>query len=139
MEEVIEKNKRQLTCIICPMGCALEVELPEGWSEQNMRNTDPALFKISGNACPRGDKYARKELTNPERTLTCTVAVKDGVAPLVSAKTVGEVPKGLLLDCMQTVRRMTVSAPVAAGDVLAADLLHTGIDLVACESVAALC
>ena len=133
MENTNEKNIRHLTCIICPMGCSLEVELPENYNPENAKATDPASFKVSGNTCPRGDAYARKELTTPERTLTCTVAVLGSKRPLVTAKTKGEVPKEKLLDCMQAVRRVTVNAPVKKGDVLVKDLLHTGIDLVACE------
>lgn len=128
---------KNLTCIICPMGCQLEVELPENYKAENARITDPSSFRVTGNACPRGEAYAKKELTNPERTLTCTVAVSGSTRPLVSAKTVGEVPKEKLLDCMQAVRRFTAVAPVNKGDVLIQDLLHTGVDLVACESAVA--
>ena len=124
---------KHLTCIICPMGCQLEVTLPEGYSEENKKTFDPSLFKVSGNTCPRGDTYARKELTNPERTLTCTVAITGAKRPLVTAKTKGEVPKEMLLECMQLVRRLTVASPVKAGDVLVKDILHTGVDLIACE------
>ena len=131
-----EPKTAHLTCIICPMGCQLEVTLPEGYTAQSARTTDPALFAVSGNACPRGDSYARKELTAPERTLTCTVAVSGGSRPLVSAKTDGEVPKEKLLACMQEVRRLTVAAPVHAKDVLISDILHTGVDLIACEDIA---
>lgn len=130
-----EKNIKHLTCIVCPMGCQLEVTLPEDYSEENKRTFDSSLFIVKGNTCKRGDSYARKELTTPERTLTCTVAVANGKRALVSAKTNGEVPKEKLLDCMQLVRRLTVNAPVAQGQILAKDILQTGIDLIACESV----
>ena len=133
MTEKKENTKRHLTCIICPMGCQLEVEVPEGYSAENARTTDPSVFKVSGNTCPRGDAYARKELTTPIRTLTCTVAVEGGKRALVSAKTDGEVPKEQLLACMEVVRRLTVKAPVKAKDVLIRDILHTGINLIACE------
>ncbi len=130
-----DSKTTHLTCIICPMGCQLEVKLPENYSAQNARTIDPAAFEVSGNACPRGDVYARKELTAPERTLTCTVAVLGGERPLVSAKTAGEVPKEKLLDCMEAVRRLTVKAPINAKDILIKDILHTGVDLIACEEV----
>jgi len=117
------------------MGCQLEVTIPENYKEENKRTFDSSLFKVTGNICKRGDNYARKELTTPERTLTCTVAVSDGKRALVSAKTNGEVPKEKLLDCMQVVRRLTIKAPVTQGQVLVHDLLQTGIDLVACENV----
>lgn len=129
-----QKNIRHLTCIICPMGCQLEIEVPADYSAENANTTDPVLFKVSGNTCPRGDGYARKELTRPERTLTCTVAVTGATRPLVTAKTKGEVPKELLLDCMEAVKRITVAAPIKAGQVIIKDLLQTGVDLVACES-----
>ena len=124
---------KNLTCIICPMGCQLEVDVGDEWNEENMSAIDPSTFKISGNSCPRGLDYAKKELTTPERTLTCTVAVNGSKRPLVSAKTKGEVPKSMLLECMQLVKRCQVNAPVKAGDVLIKDILNTGIDLVACE------
>ena len=134
-EATANSTTRHLTCIICPMGCQLEVTVPEDYTEENKRTIDPTKFTVSGNTCPRGDAYARKELTTPERTLTCTVAVTGGKRPLVSAKTAGEVPKELLLDCMQVIRRLTIKAPVHAGDVLVYDLLHTGVNLVAGETV----
>lgn len=117
--------KRHLTCIICPMGCQLEIS---GGGED---------MKVSGNACRRGEEYAKKELTFPLRTLTCTVAVQGGDRPLVSAKTAGEIPKKSLLGSMQFVRRLTVSAPVKNGDVLVRDFMQSGVNLVACEDVEA--
>ncbi len=106
------------------MGCSLEVDI-EGKD----------VLAVRGNNCMRGEVYAQKELTHPERTLTCTVAVTNGKRPLVTAKTAGEVPKARLMDCMEAVRRLTVKAPVNAGDILVRDLLQTGVNLVACEDV----
>lgn len=125
--EKTNSTTKHLTCIICPMGCQLDVTIPTP--------TDPTSFTVTGNTCPRGDAYARKELTTPERTLTCTVAVIGGSRPLVSAKTNGEVPKEKLLDCMQTIKRLTVTAPIHTGDVLVHDLLETGVNLVAGETI----
>ena len=128
-------NTEHITCIICPMGCQLEVTLPEGYTKEAARSTDPSLFAVSGNACPRGDSYARKEFTCPTRTLTCTVAVQGGSRALVSAKTNAEVPKERLMDCMNFLKRVTVAAPVRQGDVLVSDILGTGSDIIACEDV----
>lgn len=41
-------EKRELICIGCPMGCALEVSIAEDGS-----------IKVAGNTCGRGDSYAR--------------------------------------------------------------------------------
>ena len=45
-------EKRELICIGCPMGCPLTVTLDGG-----------AVVTVQGNTCPRGDAYARKEVT----------------------------------------------------------------------------
>ena len=58
------------------MGCPLTVELENG-----------AVTAVTGNTCPRGDAYARKEVTNPTRIVTSTVRVTGGALPAVSCKT----------------------------------------------------
>ena len=55
---------RELTCIGCPMGCALTVKMEEG-----------NVVSVSGNTCQQGDIYARKEVTNPTRIVTSIVPV----------------------------------------------------------------
>ena len=60
-------EKRNLTCIGCPMGCQITVEF-EG----------EEVFSVKGNTCAIGDKYARQEVTHPERTVTSTVVVVGG-------------------------------------------------------------
>lgn len=124
--ETNEKNT--MTCIICPMGCQLEVTKIQGADES-------ASYSVTGNACPRGEQYAKKELTNPTRTLTCTVAVTGGTRRLVAAKSKIEVPRDLQLECMQVIRRLSVKAPVHTGDVLCEDILNTGADIIACDDV----
>ncbi|MFA6856346.1 MAG: DUF1667 domain-containing protein [Treponema sp.] len=125
----MEINERKtMTCIICPMGCQLEVTRIQETGEI------PA-YSVTGNTCPRGEAYAQKELTNPTRTLTCTVAVRGGIRCLVAAKSKIEVPRDLQLACMQVIRRISVKAPVKTGDVLYEDILNTGADIVACDDV----
>ena len=75
-------EKRELTCIGCPMGCALTVELENG-----------TVTAVHGNTCPRGDAYARKEVTAPTRIVTTTVRVTGGTLAAVSCKTRTDIPK----------------------------------------------
>ena len=125
----VKIEKLPLTCIICPMGCSMEVEV----------ETDAGGHKtvraVKDNGCKRGEQYASKELQNPTRTLTTTVKVEGGVLPLVPVKTAGEVPKASLLQCMEVVRRASCKAPVKRGEVLIYDLLGTGVNVVACADV----
>ena len=115
-----------LTCIICPMGCSMEVDIETGV------DGGKKVLAVRDNGCRRGADYAAKELLNPTRTLTTTIAVEGGALPVVPVKTAGEVPKNMLLQCMEVVRRASCKAPVKRGDVLIYDLLGTGVNVVAC-------
>ena len=127
MENTIEKIP--LTCIICPMGCSMEVEV------ETDADGHKKVLSVKDNGCKRGEQYAAKELQNPTRTLTSTIKVNDGVLPVVPVKTAGEVPKNMLLQCMEVVRRASCKAPVKRGDILLYDLLGTGINVIACADV----
>ena len=122
-------EKLPLTCIICPMGCSMEVEVETNASGQKK------VLSVKDNGCKRGEQYAAKELQNPTRTLTTTIKVEGGELPLVPVKTAGEVPKASLLQCMEVVRRASCKAPVKRGDVLIFDLLGTGVNVVACADI----
>lgn len=122
-------EKLSLTCIICPMGCSMEVEVETNASGQKK------VLSVKDNGCKRGVQYAAKEVQNPTRTLTTTIKVEGGELPLVPVKTAGEVPKASLLQCMEVVRRASCKAPVKRGDVLIYDLLGTGVNVVACADI----
>ena len=119
-----------MTCIICPMGCTLEVTLEDDGVTKKVTN-------VCNNGCKRGPEYVRKEFTFPTRTLTSTVGVCGGNMNVVPCKSKGEVPKNMLFQCMEIVRRTCVKAPVKRGDVLIQDILETGVDVIACADVKA--
>ncbi len=115
------EEKRRLTCIRCPRGCALEVTLVDG-----------VVATVTGNSCRRGDVYARAEVTNPTRVVTSSVPVAgSATAHMVSVKTAGDVPKGAVFSVMEALRDVTVQAPVRIGDVALANVAGTGVDVVA--------
>lgn len=116
--------ERKLICIGCPLGCELTAQVEGG-----------EVREVTGNTCPNGERYARKELTNPTRILTTTVRVRGGTLPVVSVKTAGDIPKEALLRCVETLRDLEVPAPVTLGQVIVPDILGTGVDLVATKSV----
>ena len=116
-----EATKKTLTCIVCPMGCQIEVTL-----DHNGKVTG-----ITGNTCKRGDAYARTECTHPERSLTTTVKVSGGVHPVVPVKSAKAVPKDKVKDCVKEIAKLEIKAPVKIGDVVCANILGTGVDIVA--------
>lgn len=117
-------EKRELTCIGCPMGCALTVELDGG-----------AVVSVRGNTCPRGDAYARKEVTAPTRIVTTTVRVTDGALAAVSCKTRGDIPKGKIFDIIRALKAVEVAAPVVIGQVILPNAADTGVDVTATKNV----
>lgn len=115
---------RDLTCIGCPLGCALQVTLENG-----------EVLSVTGNTCKRGDDYARKEVTHPTRIVTSTVCVRGGEIPMVSVKTQNDIPKEKIMDIMKCINALTVDAPVYIGDTLLSDIAGTGVNLVATKEV----
>lgn len=116
--------KKELTCIVCPMGCHLSVELDE----------TGAPVSVEGNRCPRGAAYAKDELTHPTRTLTSTVRLANREGRMLSVKTNRPISKGKLFEAMEILRTVAVEAPVSIGDVIVADLFGEA-DVVATENV----
>lgn len=116
-----EKNERVLTCICCPRGCRVSVGLGAGGS----------VLEVTGNACPRGDSYARAEVSAPVRTVTTTVPVEGGSQRRVAVKTAREVPRDAVLDVVRALAGARAVAPVEIGDVIARDVAGTGVDVVA--------
>ena len=104
--------KRTLTCIVCPRGCAVTVD---------------GDMTVSGNGCKRGAEYAVAECTDPTRTVTATVRVSNREDTMVSVKTAAPIPKGEMFTVMKKLRSMTVSAPIAMGDVILADVFGTEV------------
>nr|WP_326186788.1 DUF1667 domain-containing protein [uncultured Oscillibacter sp.] len=119
-------EEKNLICINCPLGCPLTVTLEGG-----------EVKTVSGNTCPRGEAYARKELTNPTRIVTSTVKVKGGSLAMASVKTASDIPKGKIFDCVKAIQDIELPAPVTIGQVVLADVCGTGVDIVATKNVPA--
>ena len=113
----------ELTCIRCPIGCQLRVEV------------DGSSISVTGNSCPRGNEYGIKEVTNPTRTVTSSIKVDGGVLPLVSVKTKTDIPKAKIFDVMEEIHRANVKAPIDIGDVIIANVAGTGADVVATRTL----
>ena len=106
---------RDMTCIICPRGCALKVEI------ENENIT------VSGNSCPKGKQYAIDECTNPTRTVTSSVRVENLEDTMLSVKTENPVSKDKIFEVMRLIRAKSVCAPVKIGDVIIKDAFGTNI------------
>lgn len=111
-------EKRQITCISCPLGCDLEAEI----SGEDI--------KVTGNRCPRGIEYAMNEIKDPRRVVTSNVRVIGGEYPLASVKTTGAIPKGKIFDLIEKLKEVQLQAPVNIGQIVYSNLFDTGFDVV---------
>jgi CxxC motif-containing protein len=96
---------------------------------------DGKIERIEGNRCPRGEAYAREEITDPKRVLATSVKVLGGDYPLVSVRTDRPIPKRLIPTIMEIVRGLCIKAPVEIGQVLVANLAETGANLIVTRRV----
>lgn len=115
--------KKELTCICCPLGCALTVDI----------NGDE--ITVTGNTCPRGAVYGKKEVTNPTRVVTSSVPVSGGDYAMVSVKTQTDIPKGKFFDVMAEILKARATAPVKIGDVIIKNVASTGVDVIATRNI----
>ena len=111
---------RQLTCIVCPMGCTLSVQIENG-----------KIQSVSGNTCPRGKVYAESECVNPVRTITTVVRSKCGV--MIPVKTTKPIPKEKVLDAIKIINNAFPLLPISSGDVIIEDVF--GSSVIATKSV----
>jgi len=123
---------QSLTCIVCPIGCALEVS----GSIDNL--------SVTGNKCPRGIVYAQEEIRAPKRVVTATVPVAlaveqndkiDSHIKRIPVKTSSPCLREKIPALLQDIYKTKVALPVKAGDVLISNWNGTGVDVVATRSV----
>ena len=115
--------EQTITCISCPVGCRMTVQVEDG-----------AFVSVTGNTCKRGETYARQECVAPERMVTAVIPVSGSAVPL-SVKTRTPIPKAKIGDCMAALAQVKIAAPVRMGDVVLPDVCGTGVDVIATKSV----
>ena len=109
----------EIICVTCPKGCTLRVK----------HDGKEVLEVLDG--CKRGQEYAVCELSDPRRMVASTVRVDGGLHPLVPVYTRKAFPKHMIPQLARALREVEVPAPVKINQVVLADALGTGIDVVA--------
>ena len=109
----------EIVCTVCPRGCRLQVDGE----------------KVTGNTCPRGAVYGVAEATHPVRMLTATVGLDHPLLHRLPVRTQAPIPRELLRSGMKSLEGITVTPPVAVGQVLVKYLLGTGVDVIAARTV----
>ena len=105
---------RELTCIMCPLGCSLHIT----------KNGDK--ITVTGNNCQRGVVFANEELTCPKRIVTSSVKTEKGVK---ACKTTVAVPKSMIFEVMKEIEKLRLK-DAKFGEVVIKNVLDTGADIV---------
>ena len=109
---------KDMVCIVCPVGCRISVD-------------EDRDYEVTGNKCPKGASYGKKELTFPTRTITSTVKIKNAIHNRLPVKTSSEIPKNMIFDIMRELNKIEVVSPIKVGDVILENVLNTGVNIVA--------
>ena len=115
----------KMPCITCPMSCHLEVEL----------NERKEVIHVTGNTCPRGEEYAKHELTHPVRMITTTIRITDAIHPLVPVMTTKPVPKEKIFDIIELCKKKVVKAPITQGDVIIEKPFGLDVNIIATRNL----
>ncbi|MCL2840765.1 MAG: DUF1667 domain-containing protein [Defluviitaleaceae bacterium] len=112
-----------IICVSCPVGCLMTVEQTVG------------RLIVSGNQCPAGIEYAQEEMTNPTRNIATSVPITGGDMPMLSVKTKSPIPKSAIIEVVNAIHQVKIKAPVTIGDMVLADAMGTGVDIVATRNI----
>lgn len=113
---------KEITCICCPLGCTLII------------NREGDEIQVTGNKCPRGKKYAIEEMTAPKRIITSTVKITGGAHPVLAVKTSAPIPKEKIMEIMDILSDVAVTAPIKIGDVIVKNVAETGTNIIATQN-----
>jgi CxxC motif-containing protein len=114
-------NETTYLCIGCPLGCRLEVE----------EDAAGDIVEVRGFACKRGKEYAIQEHTAPQRTVATTVAIRNSSWARLPVRSSAPVPKDAVVEICRQLHAVETIAPVQMGQVIVANVLGTGADMIA--------
>jgi CxxC motif-containing protein len=126
--------KKELTCVRCPNGCNITVEL-DG-NGKILVDAEGKLAIMKETACKLGDEWAKQEIENPMRTIASSIPVDGGDSLMVSVRTDRPIPLAKIFAVMEEIRQKALKAPVAIGDVIIAGPAGCDTDIIATRDVA---
>ncbi|MFW6126403.1 MAG: DUF1667 domain-containing protein [Chloroflexota bacterium] len=116
--------KKHFTCVVCPVGCEVDVELRDG-----------EVVSMTGNRCAKGKEFVLQELQDPMRMLTTIVSIKNARWAVLPVRSDRPIPRRLFFEAMKELAGVEPDAPVEVGDVVMTDVARTGVDMVATRSM----
>ncbi len=117
-------EKKQFTCVICPIGCEIEVQLQ-----------DSDVVSIEGNKCAKGKEFVLQELQEPMRVLTTTIRIEGAKWAMLPVRTDKAIPKRLLFRAIKELQGIELNAPVQMSDVIITDIAGADANIVATRNM----
>ena len=115
----MDVEKEHFTCVICPIGCEIDVELQ-----------DSDVVSIEGSKCAKGKDFVSQELEEPMRILTTTIRIEGAKWAMLPVRTDRPIPKRLLFRVIEELASIELRAPVKMADVVIGDIAGTGANVV---------
>jgi len=116
---------RHFTCVTCPVGCEIDVELLEG-----------SVVSMKGNKCAKAEEFVLQELKEPVRVLTTTVRAKGARWAMLPVRSDRPIPKRLFFEAVRQLAGVDVQAPVKVSDIIARDIAGSGANIIATRNMA---
>ena len=110
---------KKVPCISCPLGCRIIVK------------EDGKYFHVSGSECKKGNEYAIKEITDPQRIITTTIRIKNGIREMLPVKSEKMIQKQLIRECVEELSKVEIFAPIERGEIVFKNILNTGVNIIA--------
>ncbi len=115
---------KHFTCVICPIGCEIEVE-----------ENGEKIISLSGNMCARGKEFIVQELKEPMRVLTTTVRIKGAEFNMLPVRTDKPIPKRLIPIIMEDIAKIEVNVPIKMYNVIVKNIAGTRVNIIATRSM----
>ena len=120
----MDVEKKHFTCVICPLGCEIDVELQNG-----------NVVSMEGSKCEKGKEFVLQELEEAMRILTTTVPVKGAKWAMLPVRTDKPIPKRLLSKVIEQLADIELHAPVKMYHVIVKDVAGTDASIVATRNM----
>jgi CxxC motif-containing protein len=120
----MDVEKKKFTCVICPIGCEIDVELQDG-----------DVISMEGNKCAKGKEFVLQELEEPMRILTTTVRIEGAKWAMLPVRTDKPIPKRLLFTAIKELQDIELKAPVKMSDVIIRDVAGTDANIIATRNM----
>ena len=113
----------EVTCIMCPLGCSVEVQID---------GQEVSVKK--GCRCKEGMKFVKMEAIFPGRILTTTIRTDSPDFLLLPVRSNKEISKEQLVECVRKISEHFIRTPVVLGQTVVENILDLGVDIIACRS-----